>query len=116
MGGLTFAGVDGAPTQQGNQPAAKLSPRVGATYAVDDTTVIRGGYGLFYAPWQYSATQHGQIGFSRDTGISQSSAETEMPLGLFVDSDALQARQNPVHRMEEPLPAVRAFSGFFQLF
>ena len=80
MGGLTFAGVDGAPTQQGNQPTAKLSPRLGATYAVNDTTVIRGGYGLFYAPWQYSATQHGQIGFSRDTGISQSSAETEMPI------------------------------------
>ena len=27
---------------------------------------MRGGYGLFYAPWNYSPTQHGQIGFTRD--------------------------------------------------
>ena len=80
MGGLIFAGVGGAPTEQGDPPAVKISPRLGTTYAVNDLTVVRAGYGLFYAPWQYSTTSHGQIGFARDTELSQSSAETEMPI------------------------------------
>ena len=42
-GGLVYAGVDGAPTQQGDQPAAKFSPRVGLVYSVNPRTVIRGG-------------------------------------------------------------------------
>ena len=85
MGGLIFAGVGGAPTQQGDPPAIKISPRVGTTYAINDATVVRAGYGLFYAPWQYNATAHGQIGFSRDTEFAESSAESEMPVTTLVN-------------------------------
>ena len=74
-GGLIFAGVNGAPTQQGNPKAIKPAPRVGATYAIDQNTVLRGGYGLFWAPWQYTTSQHGQVGFARTTSMSQTSAE-----------------------------------------
>ncbi len=56
-GGLIFAGVDGAPEEQGNPAAIKVAPRVGVTYAPSKNTVVRGGYGLFYAPWNYTATQ-----------------------------------------------------------
>jgi hypothetical protein len=79
-GGLIYAGVGGAPTQQGDPPRIKVAPRVGMTYALDKNTVIRGGYGLFYAPWNYNTTQHGQVGFARSTTLSQSSAETEVPI------------------------------------
>jgi hypothetical protein len=79
-GGLIFAGVDGAPEQQGDPPAVKVSPRAGVTFAANPNTVFRGGYGVFYAPWQYNATNHGQIGFSRRTSISQSPAESEVPI------------------------------------
>ena len=34
-GGLMYAGVNGNPTQQGNPPKAKWSPRVGAVYSLD---------------------------------------------------------------------------------
>ena len=64
-GGLIFAGVDGAPEEQGDLPAIKVAPRAGITYALSPRTVIRSGYGTFYAPWQYNASNHGQIGFSR---------------------------------------------------
>ena len=34
-GGLVFAGVSGAPTEQGNPPKVKVAPRVGMAFAVD---------------------------------------------------------------------------------
>src|SRR5205823_5166262 len=82
-GGLVYAGVNGAPTQQGNPKAVKPAPRAGATFAVDAQTVIRAGYGLFWAPWNYHTTQHGQIGFARSTQFSQSTPESEVPLGIL---------------------------------
>ena len=85
LGGLIFAGVDGAPTHQGNPPGVMLAPRVGATWALDDRTVVRGGYGLFFRPWQYHQTQHGQTGFNRITTMNQSSDEREVPLTTLED-------------------------------
>jgi hypothetical protein len=78
-GGLIYAGVNGAPTEQGDPKKIKPAPRVGATYALDNNTVIRGGYGLYWAPWNYNTTQHGQVGFSRTTFIIQSPPESAVP-------------------------------------
>src|ERR1051326_717495 len=52
-GGLLYAGVNGNPTQQGNPAKAKWSPRVGAVYSLDTKTVLRAGYGMFWAPYNY---------------------------------------------------------------
>jgi hypothetical protein len=74
LGGLVFAGVDGAPEVQGNQPALKLAPRAGLVYSFDDRTVLRGGWGLYYSPWNYPAagtTGWGQIGYSATTPVPQ---------------------------------------------
>ena len=70
LGGLVFAGVNGATTVQGNQPAVKTAPRVGAVYSFNDKTVLRGGWGLYYSPWNFPAagtTGWGQIGYSATT-------------------------------------------------
>jgi hypothetical protein len=82
-GGLIFAGVNGAPTAQGNYKTVMPAPRVGATYAMDPRTVVRAGYGLFWAPWNYNTSQHGQIGFARSTGFSQSNPSTEVPINVL---------------------------------
>jgi len=79
-GGLIFAGVNGAPEAQGNPAAVKVAPRGGATYAFSKNTVLRGGYGLFYAPWNYTRAQHGQVGFTRTTAMIQSDATTGVPI------------------------------------
>ena len=60
-----------------------MSPRVGATWALDGNTVLRGGYGLFYAPWQFTQQSHGTIGFTRTTTMLQSAAETAVPLATL---------------------------------
>jgi hypothetical protein len=82
-GGLVYAGVGGAPEEQGNPKAIKPAPRVGATFALNPKTVVRAGYGLFWAPFNYSTTMHGQTGFSRTTQFNQSSPESEVPLGVL---------------------------------
>ncbi|HZR25711.1 MAG TPA: TonB-dependent receptor, partial [Vicinamibacterales bacterium] len=77
LGGLIFAGQNGAPTAQGNQPKVKPAPRIGGVYSINDKTVLRGGYGLFYSPWNYPAagtTGWGQIGYSATTLVQQSTS------------------------------------------
>ena len=76
-GGLMYAGVDGNKTTQGNAPAVKWSPRLSATYALGEQTVLRGGYGLYWAPFNYpspstSASNYGQVGYTQNTIVSQS--------------------------------------------
>ena len=94
-GGLIYAGVNGAPTQQGNPKAIKPAPRVGATYAIDPRTVFRAGYGLFWAPWNYNTTQHGQVGFARSTQLSQSASESEVPINSL-DNPFPAGLQTPI--------------------
>ena len=77
VGGLMFAGVNGNPTQQGNPPKAKWSPRLGAVYSVTPKTVLRAGYGLYWSPWNYAApnpASYGGIGFSNSTSSPQTVA------------------------------------------
>ncbi len=78
-GGLIFAGVNGAPRAQGNQPAVKPAPRVGAVFSFNEKTVLRGGWGLYYSPWNYPSagtTNWGQTGYSSTTNLSQPSSTT----------------------------------------
>ena len=73
-GGLVYAGVNGAPTEQGNAPAMKISPRAGVVYSFNPKTVVRAGYGLYWAPWNYqgvSAVNYGNVGFTQVNNISQ---------------------------------------------
>src|SRR5204862_7485046 len=49
-------------------------PRVGTAWSMNDRTVVRGGYGLFWGPWIYSGpgtTSYGQIGYTQQTFMAQ---------------------------------------------
>ena len=73
-GGLVYAGQNGAPEEQGNQPGLKVSPRVGMVYSVNPKTVVRAGYGIYWAPWNYQgvgAQNYGNIGFTEVTQSPQ---------------------------------------------
>ena len=56
-GGLMYAGVDGNSTYQGDAPAVKWSPRVGVVYSFNPKTVLRGGYGVYWAPLNFPITE-----------------------------------------------------------
>jgi hypothetical protein len=71
-GGLMYAGVNGNAETQGNPPKAKWSPRVGIVYSLDSKTVVRGGYGVFWAPGNNptpspSSSNYGQVGYTQNT-------------------------------------------------
>jgi hypothetical protein len=74
VGGLMFAGIAGNATEQGNPPKVKYSPRLGAVYSLNSKTVLRGGYGLYWSPWNYAApnpASYGGVGFSNSTSSPQ---------------------------------------------
>ena len=86
-GGLVFAGVDGAPRHQGNPSETKFGPRAGFAWN-GGKFVVRGGYGVFYAPEQYnspSATAWGAQGYSVTSNAVLASANGTVPVGSFAD-------------------------------
>jgi hypothetical protein len=68
-GGLVYAGVNGAQTHLGNPEKMKVSPRAGAVFRANDATVVRGGYGLFWAPT--SSGPVNSVGYSQTTNLVQ---------------------------------------------
>ena len=86
MGGLVFAGQNGANEYAGNPPTVKLSPRFGMAFSMNPRTVIRAGYGLFWAPWQAGVQQ--PPGYSQTTTLQQdtlrpiTSIDNPFPAGL----------------------------------
>src|SRR5215471_2285832 len=71
-GGLTFAGVNGQPSALYNPPWDNVMPRVGATYKLNDRTVARAGYGMFYG---FLGQRRGDVitsGFSSNTPMTVS--------------------------------------------
>jgi hypothetical protein len=69
-GGTLYAGLDGAPTRTGDPPSMKFGPRAGFAYTLNENAVLRGGFGIFWAPLAGggpSLTNHANLGFSADT-------------------------------------------------
>lgn len=95
-GGLMYAGLDGNPTHQWNPPAAKLGPRVGFAYSLNASTVIRGGFAVFWAPYAIpsgtGASETGTYGYTAVTDVeasidgitpSESTASNPFPHGIL---------------------------------
>ena len=122
-GGLMYAGVDGNPTTQGNAPAMKWSPRAGVAYVLTPATVLRGGYGMFWAPFNYpgvstSASNYGQVGYTAEhdpVAEPHQSGHADQPVSERRDAAdrqrprcADQSRQQHQLRRSEPYRAARA--------
>ncbi|HUS08103.1 MAG TPA: carboxypeptidase regulatory-like domain-containing protein [Bryobacteraceae bacterium] len=67
LGGLQFAGVNGAPRGLWSTDTNNLMPRIGGAYAIDSKTVIRGGFGIFYEQIGILRRNVNQTGFNRST-------------------------------------------------
>ncbi len=63
LGGYTFANGDNRNVWEADR--SNIQPRVGASYQLNDRTVVRAGFGVFMAPFQIETPQ--QIGFAGTT-------------------------------------------------
>jgi hypothetical protein len=84
-GGLMFAGVNSNKTTQGDLPTIEWSPRIGAVYSVTPTAVLRAGYGIYWAPWNYpvpssTSSNYGQLGFTQNTVSPQTAGAPSVNL------------------------------------
>lgn len=69
-GGVTFPGVNGQPRALYETPKDNIMPRVGIAYTLDDKTVLRAGYGMFYG---FLGQRRGDVirsGFSQTTPLN----------------------------------------------
>jgi hypothetical protein len=69
IGGLTFAGVGGNPRAYWDGQFLTFMPRIGFAYQLNQKTVFRGGYGLFYGSVGVNKTNSNQAGFTQSTPI-----------------------------------------------
>ncbi|MGH9239356.1 MAG: TonB-dependent receptor [Vicinamibacterales bacterium] len=68
-GGLMYAGVDGYPTRQG-KALNGVAPRGGVAWSLSEKDVIRGGYGVYWAPMQFAGigeTAMARLGYTATT-------------------------------------------------
>ena len=110
-GGLIYAGQNGANDYVGDPPALKLSPRVGVVYSFNPKTVIRGGYGLYWAPFNAPApdtTNYGQVGFNQESLIQQGQFRPTVTLTNPYPNGLLQ----PIGNSLGPLTNVGTQIGF----
>jgi hypothetical protein len=69
LGGIRFAGVNGAPDRPWKLDKNNWQARVGMAYSLNDKTVLRGGYGKYFLN---PTSQGNNAGFSRSTNLISS--------------------------------------------
>jgi hypothetical protein len=76
MGGLRFAGVDGAPVRPWKYDKNNYQARAGATFQINEKTVLRGGYGKYFLN---PTSQSFNAGFSQSTTLIASTDGNRTP-------------------------------------
>ncbi|HEV2709741.1 MAG TPA: TonB-dependent receptor [Edaphobacter sp.] len=90
-GGLVFAGQDGTPRNVYTRQHNNVGPRVGFSYSATSETVVRGGFGISYAPLEVA---NNAVGFSPSLGYASSTSwNTSNNGGL-----------NPANLLSDPYP------------
>ena len=104
-GEVEYAGVNGNPTQTGNELPVKPATRAGFAYSVDSKTVIRGGYGIFWVPTFFN--------FQNAIGYSQTTSLVASTNGNFTPSASL-ANPYPSGLLQPTGNALGGLSGIGQ--
>lgn len=68
-GGLLFAGVNGVARGMWNTSAHTFMPRIGLAYQLQEKTVLRAGYGMFFENLGADRYDVFQQGFNQDTSL-----------------------------------------------
>jgi hypothetical protein len=86
-GGLMYAGQNGNPTKQGKSLNG-VAPRGGFAWSLSERDVVRGGYGFYWAPLQFSGvgeTAMGRLGYTATTTYLASTNGNRTPANSLSD-------------------------------
>jgi len=78
QGALAFAGLDGYSKHSGDLSHTKFAPRAGVSYEVKPGTVVRAGFGVFYAAVGLTAAP---TGFTQTTSYAPGNATGTVAVG-----------------------------------
>ncbi len=84
LGGFTFPGVNGNGKDAYDTDWSNIQPRFGFAYALNPKTVIRGGYGIFYAVGLEGGSD---VGFSISTPYTTSTNGNVTPTNYFASGN-----------------------------
>jgi hypothetical protein len=103
-GTLRLAGQDGEPRGQFNSTWMNFGPRIGMAYRVNNSTVVRSGYAIFFAP-RFGTTGAQNFGMPGAQIVTPwvSSVDGVTPLNLLDNpfpQGLLQAPNTPVYRTQ----------------
>ena len=83
-GAVQYAGTNGR-TSAGNPYSNKWGPRLGVAYQVDSKTVIRAGYGIFFAPQFLQGSPIATVGYNQTTSYIASTDNNLTPTGSLTN-------------------------------
>jgi hypothetical protein len=89
-GGAPYLGKDGAPETVNNAQPAWM-PRIGFAYQIDDKTVLRGGWGMFFDTNNVLNDGLNQTGYNRGTGTTITNDNGLTFLGTNITSPECRA-------------------------
>jgi hypothetical protein len=84
-GGYQFPGADGNGSRPQRTDFNNFDPRVGVAWAVDDQTVVHGGFGVFHHAGPQFAYQSASVGSTRVTNAIVTQPDTFTPLFNLAD-------------------------------
>ncbi len=104
-GVFRFAGIDGQKTTTGNPNQNKLSPRLGFAYQLNENTVLRGGWGIFWAPMFGLGSPYNSEGVTATTAPSVSNDGNKTP-AISLSNPFPNGLDRPVGNKLGPLTGV----------
>jgi hypothetical protein len=84
-GAVEYAGLNGNRTTAGDPYTNKFGPRVGVAWQINDKTVVRGGYGIFWAPQIALGGPLSTLGYAASTSYTGSLNSAGMLIPTLAD-------------------------------
>ena len=84
-GEVIYSGTNGAGNTVGNPYFSKWGPRAGAAYSLNSKTVIRAGYGIFFAPQFALGSPIATVGYNQTTSYIATTNSDQTPAGTLTN-------------------------------